>query len=241
LFDDKTLRIEEANIKLESIVKELEEKQDIKPSTIVKEGNIFDTISAAADEIGAKFIVMGTHGMKGMQYVTGSWALRVITNSNAPFVVVQERGIRKGYKNIVLPMDFSRECKAALTWAVFIGKYFNSKVHLFAVNVTDEYHVKYVNNNLGAAKTILSKNKVPFTIKRAEEKGDFVQQTISYASSLDADLIMLITHQPKGVKEFIFEPHEVQIMSNEAQIPAMCINPRDDVYIRRSVLIDFGM
>ncbi len=32
-------------------------------------------------------VVMGTHGMKGMQKITGSWALKVIVKSKVPFIV----------------------------------------------------------------------------------------------------------------------------------------------------------
>jgi nucleotide-binding universal stress UspA family protein len=81
--------------------------------TMVRQGKPYAGIGEAASEIGAELIIMGTHGMRGMQFITGSRALRVITSSSVPFIVVQERGLRAGgYKNIVVPMDLQTGNKA---------------------------------------------------------------------------------------------------------------------------------
>ena len=76
------------------ISEEIKDKFDnisVKPKIIVKSGTIFHTIAEIATEIKAKMVVMGTHGMKGMQKLLGSWALKVIAGSKSPFVVVQDR------------------------------------------------------------------------------------------------------------------------------------------------------
>ncbi|MBK8581799.1 MAG: universal stress protein [Flavobacteriales bacterium] len=57
----------------------------------VRVGSVYEEIGNTASELGAELIIMGTHGMRGMQFITGSRALRVITNSTVPFIVVQER------------------------------------------------------------------------------------------------------------------------------------------------------
>ena len=61
----------------------------------VRVGNIFDDIADFAVEIGAELIFMGTHGATGWQHITGSHALKVVTSSPAPFVIVQENDIVK--------------------------------------------------------------------------------------------------------------------------------------------------
>ena len=70
----------------------------------VRVGNIFDDIGDFALEIGAELIFMGTHGAHGWQHITGSYALKVVTNSPTPFIIVQERRINlSGYDDIVVP------------------------------------------------------------------------------------------------------------------------------------------
>ncbi len=64
----------------------------------VHHGKIFKEIAdyASKEENNINFVVMGTHGMKGGQKLFGSWALKVITGSTVPFIVVQDSPPRKG-------------------------------------------------------------------------------------------------------------------------------------------------
>ena len=53
-----------------------------------------------ASEIDAEMVIMGTHGIKGMQKFFGSWALKVIANSKVPFIVIQEPPKKDLFENI---------------------------------------------------------------------------------------------------------------------------------------------
>ena len=46
-------------------------KNYIKPSFLVREGSIFNDIGDIAEEVNANLVVMGTHGVKGVQKFTG--------------------------------------------------------------------------------------------------------------------------------------------------------------------------
>ena len=52
----------------------------------VRIGTIFEDISDFAAELHAKLVVMGTHGKRGMQKITGSWALKIISNSKVSVI-----------------------------------------------------------------------------------------------------------------------------------------------------------
>ena len=78
----------------------------------VRVGNIFEDIGDFAAEHHAQLIFMGTHGAHGWQHVTGSHALKVVTHSSVPFVIVQEKEVKDtGYDDIVVPLDFNKETK----------------------------------------------------------------------------------------------------------------------------------
>ena len=73
----------------------------------ISKGSIFTTIADFAHKRDASLVVMGTHGMKGMQKLTGSWALKVIAKSKVPFIVVQDPPAdQERYHNIVFPIDY---------------------------------------------------------------------------------------------------------------------------------------
>jgi nucleotide-binding universal stress UspA family protein len=226
---------DEVQARLDKIAAEITAKHNIKASAIVIEGNIFDDIGEVAGEVGAKLIIMGTHGVKGFQHITGSHALKVITNSEVPFVVVQEKEIKDGYKNIVLPLDLAKETKQKLAVTVDMAKYFGSKVHIIAPLVTDEFLLNTINRNLAFAKKFLEENDIPYDTKIAEEKGSFVKQIIKFAVLIEADLLTIVNTVGSEMDLFA-SADEQQLITNEAQIPVMCVNPAKNNAASGSVL-----
>jgi len=212
--------------KLNKIAEENSTKYNVNVNSIVRIGNIFEDIGEVASEIGAKLIIMGTHGVKGFQHITGSHALKVITNSPVPFIVVQERFIKEGYGKIVLPLDLSKDTKQKLALAVMMGKNFKSKVHIIVPDEDDEFLRNTLNRNITFAKKTLEENSMSYEVKIADDKGSFVKQIIKYAVHIEADLITIMNAEAGS--------DEQQIIANEAQIPVMCMNPTK-VTVSRSV------
>lgn len=196
---------------------------------LVRVGSIFDDIGDAASEIGADLIVMGTHGMRGMQFITGSRALRVITSSSVPFIVVQERAIKTdGYDNIVVPLDLHKETRQKLTIVAGMAKTFNSKVHLIVPREDDEFLHKQLQNHIKFAKTYLDERGITHQEVIAEEgSGDFVKAVIKHAVAVDADLIAIMNLAQGNIFGVLGVPYEQEVITNEAQIPVMCVNPRE--------------
>ena len=85
-------------------------------NSYVRIGNIFEDIGDFAAEFGVSLIFMGTHKYSRWQKIVGSRAIRVITSSPVPFILVQEKLMdAKGYDNIVVPLDLHKETKQKLT------------------------------------------------------------------------------------------------------------------------------
>lgn len=196
---------------------------------LVRVGSIFDDIGDAASEIGADLIVMGTHGMRGMQFLTGSRALRVITSSSVPFIVVQERAIKEGgYDSIVVPLDLHMETRQKLTLVADMAKYFNSKVHLITPKEDDEFLHNQLQNHIRFANQYLDERGIPHDATIAkEDSGDFVQAVIRHAVAVDADLITIMNLAQGNIFGVLGVPYEQELITNEAQIPVMCMNPRE--------------
>lgn len=196
---------------------------------LVRVGSIFDDIGDAAAEIAASLIVMGTHGMRGMQFLTGSRALRVITSSNVPFIVVQERSIKDGgYDSIVVPLDLHKETRQKLTIVADMAKTFNSKVHLITPHEEDEFLKKQLLNHIKFANQYLDERGIKHdAVIASEDSGDFVKAVIKHAVAVDADLITIMNLAQGNIFGVLGVPYEQEIITNEAQIPVMCMNPRE--------------
>ena len=196
---------------------------------LVRVGSIFDDIGDAAAEIDAALIVMGTHGMRGMQFLTGSRALRVITSSNVPFIIVQERPIKEGgYDSIVVPLDLHKETRQKLTVVADMARTFQSKVHLITPKEEDEFLHKQLVNHIKFANQYLDERGIAHDATIADQdSGDFVEAVVKHAVAVDADLIAIMNLSQGNIFGVLGVPYEQEVITNEAQIPVMCMNPRE--------------
>lgn len=225
---DNESKIQDKTAELEKVSEEALKKYSIKPAIKVMEGSIFDTISTYASDSKANMVIMGTHGIKGIQKFTGSYALRVLLGSKVPFIIVQDKPrSEEKLSNIVFPIDFRGENKEKLYWAIYLGKYFNSKVHLFKYPVNDSNLQKKVNTNLNFAIRFLIQNSLDYEIHTAP-KGEFGKETIKFAQEINADLILIVTAKNLNFFDFIFGTREQFIIANSARIPVMVVNPRSN-------------
>ena len=211
--------------RLEKQVKEISGEYGIEVDFVVKEGSIFSTIGEVAKEVGANKLVLGTHGKVGVQKLVGSYAMKVIESSPAPVIVVQKRGFRDGYNNIVLPIDDTMESKQKVKWAIHIARKFNSNVHIFAMNVSDSVRMSKIKGSMNQIKKFFVQNNIAYTEKLSDKGTSFPKQILSYSQSIDADMILIMTNQSKLLPTFIISQWEEQILFNESLIPIMAINP----------------
>ena len=189
--------VEDARKQLDAIIGNASSKAgSVRLNKLVRVGSIYEDIGDAAAEIDASLIVMGTHGMRGMQFLTGSRALRVITSSPVPFIVVQERSIKaNGYDSIVVPLDLHKETRQKLTMVADMAKYFNSKVHLITPRENDEFLHKQLVNHIKFANQYLDERGIAHDATIADEdSGDFVKAVVRHAVKLDADLIAIMSN-----------------------------------------------
>lgn len=231
--------LDDLNAKMKAEVEGLKSNFGVKADFHLREGSIFSTIGEVAEEVGARLLVMGTHGVVGMQHITGAWAVKVITSSPVPVIIVQKKKISDhGYKTIVFPIDASRETKQKVIHTISLAKNFGSEVKLFASHESDEFLVNARNNNIAWAENMFKKNGVDYSVEHASSKGgNHAKQTIKYASQVNADLIVILTDDGEvSVSEFVLGPDHEKVINNDAQIATMCVNPVANLYNIGNVL-----
>ncbi len=212
------------------IMKQLAEsnsqKYNVPVNYYISKGSIFTSIAEFVNEKEASLVVMGTHGMKGMQKLTGSWALKVIVKSKVPFIVVQDPPAdQKKYHDIVFPIDFKKETKEKIQMAIFMGKYFDSKIHLLVGTSFDKGLLKKINTNLNFTIKYFIQNNIEYEIHKLP-KGSLAEQTIDFAQQIMADLIVIVTTKNITFADYVLGASEQQIIANSSRIPVCCINPK---------------
>jgi nucleotide-binding universal stress UspA family protein len=231
--------IGEANKSLEEevvLAKSINENIDVK--SIVRVGNIFDDIGDAASELGVSLIFMGTHGASGWQKITGSYALKVITNSSVPFIVVQDQLMKEtGYDSIVVPLDLNKETKQKLEMVASMAHYFDSEVHLITPNESDEFlNNKLKANRAWAAKYLKSKN-VNFTTQVVDKGDNLTEGVFKLSKEVDADLIAIMNLQNNSLMGILGSSYQQEIITNKLKVPVLCINPLKSTVAPDSILV----
>ncbi len=194
---------------------------------MVRVGNIFDTIGETAEDIGARMIFMGTHGIKGSQKFFGSFALKVIAHTKVPFVVVQAPpGPNPPYKRIVFPLNYRKENKECVNWMTLFSRYFGSKIHIIVAKHTDSDFKKNVESNLlFLAKNFKSKS-VDYVIEESAGETDFVKEVVDYAEKIQADSVFVVTTRDIGFTDYLMGAHEQFLIANREGLPVICVNPK---------------
>ncbi len=218
---------EKAEKKMEIVVDETAKKYNLQLSVEIKEGTIFKTITEFANENKVHLVIMGTHGIKGMQKYTGSWALKVITGTDAPFVVVQAPPAHEQFKDIVFPINFKTENREKLRWANYLSKYYKTKIYLCKVDqFSDELLKRKAKSNFIYAKNYLIENKIDYEISTLEGKSSFSEETVEFAKKINAGLILIMTTKDISFQDYVLGAEEQKIIANDSKIPVMCVNPR---------------
>jgi nucleotide-binding universal stress UspA family protein len=232
---DRDSKIDEAREKVDPIAEKVSKEHDIPTVGKVVSGNIFDDIDKVADYEGARLIIMGTHGRKGLQHVTGSYAMKVVTSSTIPFIVVQDRVLPESYKNIVFPIDFKAETKQKISLTASMAEKLGAKVHIFADADEDKFDAQKIKNNVAYTKKFFTKAGIDYVVEKADPKGgDFVKQITRYSASINADFIAVLNLNYRSINAFLKQSEE-ELITNEAQIPVLMVNPSND-FISKSPL-----
>lgn len=216
--------------KLNELSKSIKEKHGVNTTGVIKEGRIYKTILEIAEEEELDSIVMGTNGAEGLEQIMGSNSSRVIAQSPVPVVVVKEKKVGEGYKDIVFPVDLSVESKQKTWWAIHLAQKFDSTVHIIAEKEDDDFLRNKVISNLRSIEDVFAKNNIKYTTKVLDDDKypeRFYKDTLQYADEIKADLIMVMTQQEKAFSEFLVGSYAQQIVNHHSSTPVMCIVPRN--------------
>ncbi len=225
----KDAQITELKTRLTTYAEKIQDEHGILPKSVLRTGTIFKTINEVVDEFDCKLVVMGTHGMKGLQKITGSWALKVIVGSTIPYVVVQGPPSESSYQKVVFPIDYKSENKEKLKYMDFLNHIFKSKAYIFASATKEGIVDSRTKANVVFSKRFLEEKGIDYELTLSEGGSSFSQETIQYAQKIGADMVVVMTTRDIAFHDYVLGAYEQYIIANEAQIPVFVINPRTDL------------
>lgn len=234
-MNDEELK-KEISAKLDELIAATEKKEGVKTDKIITHGTVYDKIAEVAEMLNARFIVMGTNGGKGKirARFIGSNALRVVRESKVPVITIKGKHHREGCKNIVLPLDLTKETREKVAKAIEFAKLYNSDIRIASVLfTTDEFIVNRLTRQLSQVKGFVEKAGVRCTaeiIKGIKGEESLGQIVIDYANKVEGDLIMIMTQQEQDITElFIGSAAQEIILKSDVPVLSIVPSPKKDL------------
>lgn len=220
--------------RLQSITEKNQMETGVKTSYHAEEGTIFKTIGEYLQDSNASMMVLGTHGVKGIQHIVGAFAMKVISSSPVPVIVVQnKKSPAEGYKKIVVAIDDYKLGKNKIVHTISMAQKFNSEVFLFVDQSSDQLFSAQIRGNLGHAVKYLEINNIKHSYTITPSKGgSFGKQLLKYSQSIDADLIVISSQKNmQNIADLllIVGKTEESIINNDSETAVLCVNPLQNV------------
>jgi len=216
----------EALSKLEIVKDSFKDKNpdSLELEVMVKVGSIFDDIGKIADEENAHMVIMGTHGPKGMQKVFGSHAMKVVTSTSVPFLIVQEGVIPKKIENIIVPIDTSKESLQVISVASYISSIFDSKIFIVAEKESDLRLSQQLKIRISLVKKEYQEKNINSEVVFLEKGKPFQKKIREFALENNVQLIAFAYHSSSLLPQF--DGYAQSLISNNEQIPCIMVNAK---------------
>ena len=218
--------VEKIKEKMDDLVERVKVKSGLEVDyTVVKGGNVCKVVLKAAGDLNVKMIIMGlSSNLTYMDKVIGFNALRLVRLAPCPVVTIRGKKHTEGCKNILLPLDLSKQTREKVTKAIELAKYFGSVIRIVSIlTSTDEREENKLISYGNQAKTFIKSNGVKCTLKTLRGK-DIANLVMQYANEVHADLIMLMTQQELNIKELFIGTQAQRIIAS-SNIPVLSIVP----------------
>ncbi len=223
LVSSKTEEIE-ANKKIDEIIAKTVIPEGSAISRIVKQGSIFEDIGKIAMAERAQLIIMGTHGEKGMQKLFGSYAMKVITSCDVPFLVVQHNTHIKPIERIAVPIDLTKESLQIINLAGDIAAIFGATVHVVGEKQRDTLLNQQMKNRISIVKNQYEDRNIHCSVEFMKDGGSYSKKVIEYVKEQNIDLIAISYHSESLIPQF--DKFAQNLITNETNLPCLVINSK---------------
>lgn len=194
----------------------------------IRTGKVYKEITDEAKESKAMLVVTGTHGASVfVEFWIGSNANRIVSLSPCPVITIRSGiDITRPLSRIICPIDSTTETRQKATFTGFLAKKHDAQIHILSLYTTK---VKTIRRNVDSYAEQVAKYfeeegiKYILTNTEAENIADSI---IKYATSVDANLISIMTQQESTTANLWMGPYAQQTI-NRSKIPVLCIRPKE--------------
>lgn len=190
-------------------------------------GNIFTSIGQTARKLGTQMIIMGIHKLHGIQFIIGSFALRVSLSSTVPVLLVNRNKPVEKFERIVLPFDTNLQMDWMIRRSIELAKDYNGIIYLFSILGSMSFFRK---------RKALMKIKNTIDLIRSEGlrcendffhwgKASLTDSIMRFSEFVNTDIIALPMDYGKNQTAFLNSQTVMNLIENSS-IPLYVLNQR---------------
>ena len=141
-------------------------------------------------------------------------------------MVVQNKVIPGGFKNILFPCKFSRRRPPKNYHSYTIGKMFNSTIHIFPRYESTKTGEKQMISTILQIKAYFTKYDIAFEVAPLLTSTDnFEKKILDYSAQINADLIIIMSDSDDHFIP-LFGSKEEDVLFNNMKIPVICVEEK---------------
>jgi len=209
---------------LEDVKNKLSIPDGVEISTLVKVGDIFTDIGKLAKKEKAQLIIMGTHGASGMQWLFGSFAMKVLKSSECPFLIIQKNSPIKEIERLVVAIDQTKESMQIVSTAGDMSKIMNCELNVIAEKQTDPLLNSRIKNRIGIIEKEYEERGIEATIEFVPKNGNYAKKIMKYTREKHVGLIALAYHTESLFP--MFDTFAQKIITNKDALPVLIVNSK---------------
>lgn len=182
-------------------LKEKEYLQGIKITEQVKFERAFEGILSFSNENKIDLIVMGSHGISGIEEILiGSNTEKIVRLSDVPVLVIKKNTSDLKATNFVFASDFSEEIKEPFKKMIEFSKAFDAKLHLVLICTPSSFKPTTLSEKI--MKDFVANFEITNYSTQIYNDVNIEKGIINFSNSINADLIGLCTHGRTGLSHF---------------------------------------
>ncbi len=210
--------------RLEEVIKNTVIPPGVELIPQAKQGSIFSDIGKIAKEDRTQLIVMGTHGMRGMQSLFGSHAMKVVTSAECPFLIVQKHTPIKDIKRIVVPIDLTKESLQIVNIAGDMANIVGAEIYILAEKQTDEILNNRLKTRLSIVKKEYEDRGIEPNVTLMKQSGSYRSKIINFCKQNAIDMIAFAYHSESLLPQF--DKFAQILITNKVGLPVMIVNSK---------------
>jgi len=165
----------------------------------ISTGELVQEILVAAKKTKCDLIIIckGERLVSRLNFIKNENADKLISGAPCPVLTISGKHKEKNIKNILIPVDITKNITTKVAWVKYLAKKFDAKVHVISVLNLDIPPLK----SLAYRKALKIENSIKkegldVTVELLKDKSQSMHEVVlTHITELKPDLVLMMTHQ----------------------------------------------